>query len=161
MTSIPYETIAAKLASERIILVGGAGFIGHNLALELRAQDVEVMVVDNMMVNSLVANQFEGEKEALQRQLYLNFLLDRLDLMRDAQVQLRNADARPVNQFVPGVPDTLLVLAICCWGKSTQRRHHSRRCPGQLVYEYAPQSQICVFRAPSNQLKCSYDCAAD
>lgn len=94
MTSIPYETIAPRLIGERVMLVGGAGFIGHNLALELRGLGVEVMVVDNLMVNSLVANQFENEKELLQRQLYLNFLLDRLDLMRDAKVQLRNADAR-------------------------------------------------------------------
>ena len=94
MKVIPYETIAQKLKDDRVMLVGGAGFIGHNLALELRELGVEVMVLDNLMVNSLVANQFESGKDALQRQLYLNFLLDRLDLMRRAGVVLRNADAR-------------------------------------------------------------------
>lgn len=98
MTDIPMETIAAKLADERVMLVGGAGFIGHNLALELRRLGVETMVVDNMVINNLVNNAYNqtygGQLDELRRQLYLGFLLERYDLMRAAGVQLRNADAR-------------------------------------------------------------------
>lgn len=94
MTEIPYETIVDRLAGERVMLIGGAGFIGHNLALRLREASVETMVVDNLMVNSLIDNVFVAKQEGAQRRLYQNFLLDRFTLMRDAGVELRNADAR-------------------------------------------------------------------
>ncbi|HIF10536.1 MAG TPA: NAD(P)-dependent oxidoreductase [Sneathiellales bacterium] len=94
MTLIPYETIPEKLTGERVMLVGGAGFIGHNFALELRNVGADVMVVDNLMVNSLVDNVYDGERPDRQRTVYLDFLLDRFELMREAGVELRNADAR-------------------------------------------------------------------
>lgn len=94
MTKIPYDTIVDRLASERVMLIGGAGFIGHNLALRLREARVETMAVDNLMVNSLVDNVFVAGQDGARRQLYQNFLLDRFMLMRDAGVELRNADAR-------------------------------------------------------------------
>lgn len=94
MTEIPYDTIVDRLAGERVMLIGGAGFIGHNLALRLREARVETMAVDNLMINSLVDNVFVAGQDGARRQLYQNFLLDRFMLMRDAGVELRNADAR-------------------------------------------------------------------
>ena len=88
------ESIAQKLAQERIMLVGGAGFIGHNLALDLRKVGATVMVVDNLMVNNLIGNVFGDAGEGLRHTLYSNFLNDRFALMREAGVVLRNADAR-------------------------------------------------------------------
>ena len=58
MTKIPFNTVIKKLRYERVLLVGGGGFIGHHLATELRKHHVTAMVVDNMMVNSLVDNTF-------------------------------------------------------------------------------------------------------
>jgi nucleoside-diphosphate-sugar epimerase len=89
-----YRRACETLREERVLLVGGAGFIGHNLALELRRGGVETMVADNLMVNNIVSNVSRGEIEAVQRHLYRNFLLDRFEAMRDADVHLRNADAR-------------------------------------------------------------------
>lgn len=94
MTEIPYDTIVDRLAGERVMLIGGAGFIGHNLALRLREARVETMAVDNLMINSLVDNVFVAGQDGARRQLYQNFLLDRFMLMRDAGIELRNADAR-------------------------------------------------------------------
>lgn len=96
MTEIPYDTIVDRLAGERVMLIGGAGFIGHNLALRLREARVETMAVDNLMINSLVDNVFVAGQDGARRQLYQNFLLDRFMLMRDAGVELRNADARNI-----------------------------------------------------------------
>lgn len=94
------ETIAAKLADQRVLLVGGAGFIGHNLALALRRLGVETMVADSMVINNLVNNAYNqtyaGALDEMRRQLYLGFLLQRYDLMRAAGVHLRNADGRSV-----------------------------------------------------------------
>ena len=49
---IPFDSL--RLDDERVLLVGGAGFIGHHLALECRAKGAEVMVMDNLQVNNLV-----------------------------------------------------------------------------------------------------------
>jgi nucleoside-diphosphate-sugar epimerase len=94
MTTIPFETIAEKLVGERVMLVGGAGFIGHNLALHLGRMNIETMVVDNLMVNSLIENVFLQEQDQLQKAVYQDFLLDRFGQMRECGIQLRNADAR-------------------------------------------------------------------
>ena len=94
MTDIKYNSMQNKLAGQRIMLVGGAGFIGHNLALELRRLGVETMVVDNLMVNSLIENVFDNDDDPLRSHAYQGFLLDRFRLMRAAGVHLRNADAR-------------------------------------------------------------------
>ena len=58
-----YENVAKKLDGKRIMLVGGAGFIGHNLALELSKLGASVMIVDNLMVNSLIDNVFDSHRE--------------------------------------------------------------------------------------------------
>ena len=44
-----------NVAGKRIALVGGAGFIGHNLGLKLRALGAEVHIVDSLQVNNLGA----------------------------------------------------------------------------------------------------------
>ena len=100
MTEIPYETIEAKLQGRRVMLVGGAGFIGHNLALSLRRSGVEVMVIDNLMVNSLVDNAFHDRGDTIKRDLNLHFLRDRFELMRQSGVELRNADARNIGDLI-------------------------------------------------------------
>jgi len=91
---IPYAAIGERLEGVRVMLVGGAGFIGHNLALELAGLGAEVMIVDNLMVNSLIDNVFDSDGASARRRAYLNFLLDRYALMREAGVVLRNCDAR-------------------------------------------------------------------
>ena len=42
------------LSNQKIMLIGGAGFIGHHLALELRKKKAAVTVVDNLQVNNIV-----------------------------------------------------------------------------------------------------------
>ena len=81
MTNIPFETVIEKLFNDRVLLVGGGGFIGHNLALELRSNDITTMVVDNMMVNSLVDNTFHDNGDVSKRDLNLHFLMTRFELM--------------------------------------------------------------------------------
>ncbi len=94
MTEIAYDSLAPELRGTRILLIGGAGFIGHNLALELARMGAEVAIADNLMVNSLIENSFEGARDAIQRQAYQHFLLSRFELLREAGVTLINCDAR-------------------------------------------------------------------
>jgi nucleoside-diphosphate-sugar epimerase len=88
------ERIRERLANERVSLVGGGGFIGHNLALGLRKYGVTTQVIDNLMQNNLVANVSVSDIGPFRRELYHGFLIDRFNMMRRADVVLRNADAR-------------------------------------------------------------------
>ena len=89
-----FEEIASELQKDRVLLVGGAGFIGHNLAVGLSRAGVSVMVLDNLMVNSLVDNAFYDEGDLLKRKLNLHFLMSRFEIMRSYGVEFRNCDAR-------------------------------------------------------------------
>ena len=44
-----------EIRGRRIVLIGGAGFIGHNLALALKAKGAEVSIIDSLQVNNLYA----------------------------------------------------------------------------------------------------------
>ncbi len=107
---IPFDGLS--LDGERVMLVGGAGFIGHHLALALRAKGAEVMVVDNMQINNIVKVVSDPDLEPARRQLYVNFLLDRFNLLREAGVHLENVDGRMLAEFTPVFNDFLPTKAV-------------------------------------------------
>lgn len=80
------------LQDRRITLIGGAGFIGHNLALALARQGAAVDVIDGLQVNNLA--WFAGSPEIHNRDLYLRIIHERLDLLRDAGIEVIIQDAR-------------------------------------------------------------------
>src|SRR4051812_35042252 len=90
MMSKDYSRMADELAGERVMLLGGAGFIGHHLALELARLGTPVAVVDNLSVNNLVSNALDGKIDALRRVLYRGFLDDRYRLMQESGVRFDN-----------------------------------------------------------------------
>jgi nucleoside-diphosphate-sugar epimerase len=103
---IPYNTVS--LDGERIMMIGGAGFIGHHLALECRGKGAQVLVVDNMQINNIVGIVSDQKLDDTRRKLYTNFLLDRFQLLRDAGIQIDNVDGRQMaelthsfNEFQP------------------------------------------------------------
>ena len=85
--------MSTGLAGRKIALIGGAGFIGHNLALTLAKRGAEVHVIDSLQVNNLL--QFSSKMPELEnRELYLRIIHQRLDLLHDAGVNLHIQDAR-------------------------------------------------------------------
>ena len=81
------------LEGRKIALIGGAGFIGHNLALELLHRGADVHVIDSLQVNNLLA--FSAKMPDLHhRNLYLRILHQRLDMLREAGVPVHLLDAR-------------------------------------------------------------------
>lgn len=88
------------LTGKRVALIGGAGFIGHNLALELTRLGAEVHVLDSLQVNNLGAysNKRSGNPNA---DLYMTIINERLDLLRKAGVQLHVVDAREYQLLSP------------------------------------------------------------
>lgn len=93
-TILTPNSIKSALSGERIALVGGAGFIGHNLALGLREHGAGVLIVDNLMQNNLLANISDKSIDPFRRELNFNFLRQRFEMLRDAGVEIASADAR-------------------------------------------------------------------
>ena len=82
-----------EIAGRSIALIGGAGFIGHHLALQLKELGADVHVIDGLEVNnliSLVSNQHELED----REMYTEFINQRLELLSRADIPLHVLDAR-------------------------------------------------------------------
>lgn len=106
--------MTAQLAGKKIVLIGGAGFIGHNLALEMRRRGAQVDVIDGLQVNNLV--QMSAEKlDSVNRAMYMRMLTDRLDLLRAANVNLHPQDARDyhaLSRILSDIaPDAIVHLA--------------------------------------------------
>ncbi len=77
----------------KITLIGGAGFIGHNLALHLKSLGAVVTVIDSLQVNNLYAFE-NAAADLVNRELYLKIIKERLDLLRHADIPLHLQDAR-------------------------------------------------------------------
>lgn len=103
-----------NIAGKRIAIIGGAGFIGHNLAIELKKLGAEPHVVDSLQVNNLGA--FTSEMEVNPNaQLYIEFINERLDELRAANIPLHIVDARDYSVLSPRLssikPDVVIQLA--------------------------------------------------
>jgi nucleoside-diphosphate-sugar epimerase len=80
------------LKGKKIALIGGAGFIGHNLALKLVELGASVDAIDSLQVNNLGA--FSNVYGDPNKALYLHLINTRLDLLRKANIPLHILDAR-------------------------------------------------------------------
>ncbi len=80
------------LTGRRIALIGGAGFIGHNLALALNSHGADVHVFDGLQVNNLGA--FSNAVNDPHKSLYLYLINERIDLLRASGIPLHVLDAR-------------------------------------------------------------------
>jgi nucleoside-diphosphate-sugar epimerase len=86
MSNIPIQ-------NKRVLIIGGAGFIGHNLALHLKSLGAEVSIIDGLEVNNLTS--VLGNADNLPYpQLSYTVLTERLDLIRKAGISLFVQDAR-------------------------------------------------------------------
>jgi nucleoside-diphosphate-sugar epimerase len=82
-----------NLQGMRVALVGGAGFIGHNLALALKARGADVHVIDGLEVNNLLYFSALNE-QGRNTDLYLRILHERFRLLREKNIPLHVQDAR-------------------------------------------------------------------
>lgn len=113
-----------NLFGRRIVLIGGAGFIGHHLALKLKDLGAEVFVIDSLAVNNYYSLK-KNEDMIQNAELYLKIIEQRLDLLRAKDISLIELDTRDYNKLseVMGElqPDTLVHLAaVAHAGKSNK-----------------------------------------
>jgi nucleoside-diphosphate-sugar epimerase len=81
---------------KKALLIGGAGFIGHHLALTLKSNGFEVAVVDGLEVNNLISLQ-DSRSNFANRTFYIKVLEERLSLLE-----------RLVFQFLLKMPEITL-----------------------------------------------------
>lgn len=86
-----------------IALIGGAGFIGHNLALALEAAGAVVHVIDSLQVNNLGA--FSNVVNDPGKALYLYLINERIDMMRARNIALHVLDARDYHALTRALSD--------------------------------------------------------
>jgi nucleoside-diphosphate-sugar epimerase len=102
-----------EINKQRILLIGGAGFIGHNLALELSRLGADVFILDSLQVNNILS--LVSSKESQNKDFYLHLLSQRLDLLRKSQIPLIVKDARDYNALSNAItevkPDVIVHLA--------------------------------------------------
>lgn len=101
-------------SGRRVLLVGGAGFIGHALALRLKTGGAAPLVVDSFTVNH-IKSPLEMSRPGINRDLYLAIAGARLDLLAEAGIRVVEQDARDSAALAAIVeefrPDTVVVLA--------------------------------------------------
>jgi len=87
-----------SVKNRRITIIGGAGFIGHNLALHLKQLGAEVSIIDGLEVNNLTS--VLGNTDHLPHpHLAHTAINERLQLLRDASIPLYVQDARDYHKL--------------------------------------------------------------
>ena len=81
------------IKDRRIVLIGGAGFIGHNMALRLKELGADVSIIDSLHINNLLSFT-TTENNAKNKDLYLTILNQRLALIKQAKIPMYVQDCR-------------------------------------------------------------------
>lgn len=82
-----------KLQGKKIALIGGAGFIGHNLALHLQSFGAKVDIIDGMQVNNLLS-LVDNVDNLPYPDLARGIITERTQLLKKAKINLRVQDVR-------------------------------------------------------------------
>lgn len=103
--------------NSKILLIGGAGFIGHHLALRLQALGADVAIVDGLQVNNLLSFLAKSHIPP-ENDIYIQMLSERLNLLRGKQIPVHVLDARDyhalgrlMGEFCPQVVVQLAAVA--------------------------------------------------
>src|SRR3954447_22917918 len=121
-------SVTPDLSKRRIALIGGAGVIGHNLALTLKQKGADVHVLDGLTINHL-GHYAALDSEPGRRDLYIRILLERLDLLSEAGIPLHRLDAREYHHLSQALsevaPDTIVPLAVVAHADRSNKDPHS------------------------------------
>ena len=81
------------LKGKRVLLIGGAGFIGHHMAIALKKKGVQVEILDSLQVNNLCAF-LNSSSDIPGRDRYIKMLNERLEMLSRAGIPVHVQDAR-------------------------------------------------------------------
>ena len=114
------------MKSKTIVLVGGAGFIGHNLALTLKKRGHNPIIIDSLSVNNMLSFT---DSEIKSRKLYWSILNQRMDLLYENDIEINVEDARNYNAMSMLVgqhkPDVIIQLAAVSHASKSNKDPHT------------------------------------
>ena len=84
------------MKNKTILLVGGCGFIGHNLAIKLKKMGYEPVVVDSLQINNILSIKDTSENKF---KLNEKILKQRIDLLNENKIRLFIQDSRDYNSI--------------------------------------------------------------
>ena len=114
-----------NIEKKKIALIGGAGFIGHNLALALKKRGHVPVIFDSLAVNNVLSFT-DVDINIKNRKLYRNILNQRIDLLHDSQIEINVEDARDYSALsrILGLfikPDIIIHLAAVAHANKANR----------------------------------------
>lgn len=111
---------------KKILLVGGCGFIGHNLSIKLKNLGFNVVAIDSLSVNNLLSID---EQEITNKKLYTTILNERIYLLKKNNIELIVKDSRKkelINKiFLDINPDIIIHLAAVSHANKSNKDPHS------------------------------------
>ncbi len=114
------------MENKKILLIGGSGFIGHNLAIKLKQVGAEPIIVDSLSVNNILSFT---DSEVENKKLYSSILQNRLDLINKNNIKLIIQDARDyhaVSRIYGEInPDIIIHLAAVSHANKSNKDPHS------------------------------------
>ncbi len=116
------------LKNRRIVLIGGAGFIGHHLALKLKSLGAQTRIIDSLDINNY--NYFKNQKDVIPNaDLYLKIIQQRLQLLEENHIPLDISDARDYGKLSSTIasfnPDTIIHLAAIAHAEKANKDPYS------------------------------------
>ena len=115
-----------KIQNKKILLVGGSGFIGHNLALYLKEKNAKPYIVDGLSINNLYSIK---DEEIKNKNLYSAILNNRIDLLKNQEIELIIQDARDhekiIKIFKKIKPDIIIHLAAVSHANKSNKDPHT------------------------------------
>ena len=103
-----------SLKNKKVAIVGGAGFIGHNLAIKLADLGAIPHIIDGLQVNNL-GYYNSGYSDNPNSERYIAFINSRLSLLRKLNISLHIIDVRDYHitshTFSKINPDVVIHLA--------------------------------------------------
>lgn len=114
------------IENKKVVLIGGAGFIGHHLALALKGKGADVYVIDSLQINNMLSLV---KSEITNRKLYWHILNQRIELLHEAGIDVNVEDARNYDvmskllDFIK--PDVFVHLAAVAHANVANKDPHS------------------------------------
>ena len=124
----------------KIAIIGGAGFIGHNLALHLKKNGADVEIIDGLNVNHL--GSLEKNVDQLPNPILSKKILDeRLELLKNAKIKVNIQDAREYHGLSNKIneinPKVVIHLAAVSHANRSNKDPHSTFDHSLRTLEYA------------------------
>ena len=112
--------------NKKILLVGGCGFIGHNLAIHLKRMGADPVIVDSLAVNNILSF---ADNEIKNKKLYSSILNNRIELLNSNKIKLIIQDARDyhaISKIYQDInPDIIIHLAAVSHANKSNKDPHS------------------------------------